>query len=171
MVACLSVLVTGCTQTDFPENKAQNIMAANPIHLDAEQVMLTPAQVECGVKNELWDSPVSQNADETIARLMQAGRDLHFDDDVMVSQAGYTRPYVQVRGDFMMQLFDGLSVRSDGPQSRFVDGKLGVIIPQSCFSDPLPLMGVRKGKFAQDAPMTIHFKLLDDGWHFDKLIH
>ena len=45
------------------------------------------------------------------------------------------------------------------------------MINHMCFPDPLPVMGVRKGRFNQDAPVMLHFELDGDGWHFDKLIH
>jgi hypothetical protein len=152
--------------------KAQSLMSSAPIHLDAEQVSLTLSQFECGVQYDLWDPPGTATAgSRTSARLEQAGRDLHFDDDVVVSEPGFRQPYVQVRGDFMMQLADGPTVRDDGPDGRLVDGKLMVIIPHMCFADPLPVLGVRKGHFTSDVPPVMQFRLLQDGWHFTKLVH
>lgn len=171
MVAGLTLLSAGCVQKEFQDTKAQNIMSTSPIHLDAEQVSLTISQLECGIQSELWEPPVNSSPGHSTSRLDQAGRDLHFDDDVVVTDPDFHTPYVQVRGDFMMQLADGPTVRDDGPDGRLVDGKLSVIIPQTCFTDPLPVMGVRKGRFNQDVNPIIHFKLLDDGWHFDKLVH
>ena len=46
-----------------------------------------------------------------------------------------------------------------------------VIIPHMCFPDPLPLLGVRKGRFSQDVHPVMQFRLLNDGWHFGKLVH
>jgi hypothetical protein len=147
-------------------------MASGPIHLDAEEVSMTRSQFECGVQSDLWDPPGSATAgQQSSARLEQAGRDLHFDDDVVVSEPGFHLPHVQVRGDFMLQLGDGPSIRDNGPDGRLVEGKLMVIIPHTCFSDPLPLMGVRKGTFSADAQPVMQFQLLNDGWHFTKLVH
>jgi hypothetical protein len=170
-VLCLGFATTGCVQKEFQDVKAQSIMASSPIHLDAEQVSLTPTQFECGVQYDLWDPPGAAAGERTYARLEQAGRDLHFGDDVVVAEPGFHAPYVQVRGDFMMQLADGPSVRDDGSDGRLVEGKLMVIIPQMCFTDPLPVLGVRKGKFTQDTPPVMQFRLLQDGWHFTKLVH
>src|SRR5580704_12200070 len=125
-------------------------MDSNPIHLEAEQVTLTISQVECGVQYDLWEAPVSTALERSSARLLPAGQALHFGDDVIVAEKGFHQPYVQVRGDFMMLLADGPNIHDDGPDGRLVDGKLGVIIPHNCFSDPLPVMGVRKGRFTQD---------------------
>jgi hypothetical protein len=170
-VACLALASTGCVQKEFQDSKAQNIIAAGPIHLDAEQVSLTAQQVDCGAQYDLWDPPGPAVQERSIARLLAAGRALHFDDDVVVSEVGFRQPYVQVRGDFPMQLGDGPNIREDGSDARLVDGKLFVIISHACFGDPLPVLGVRKGRFTQDIPPVIRYKLLDDGWHFDKLVH
>ena len=123
-VLCLGLATTGCVQKEFQDVKAQSIMSSSPIHLDAEQVSLTPSQFECGVQYDLWDPPGPSTGEVTSARLEQAGRDLHFSDDVVVSEPGFRTPYVQVRGDFMMTLADGPSVHDDGPDGRLVDGKL-----------------------------------------------
>ncbi len=174
-MACLAFAATGCVQKEFQDVKAQNIISSGPIHLDAEQVTLTQAQVDCGVQNELWDQPSGGGgvvgAPHVTARLLPAGRDLHFDDDVVVSEPGFSRPYAQIRGEFMMQLADGPTIRDEGSDSKLVEGKLMVIIPHTCFSDPLPLLGVRKGRFTQDALPILEFHLGNNGWQFEKLVH
>jgi hypothetical protein len=149
-------------------------MGATPIHLDAEQVSLTSGQLECGAQNDLWDQPgpILPGANQrSVARLLDAGRALHFDDDVVVTEPGYRQPYVQIRGDFMLQLADGPTIKDEGSDGRLVEGKLLVIIPHMCFPDPLPILGVRKGRFSQDALPVLEFRLLNDGWHFSKLVH
>lgn len=170
-MVCMGLATTGCVQKEFPPEKAQNIMATHLIHLDAEQVSLTSQQVDCGAQNDLWDPPGPVLQGRSVARLLGAGRDLHFDDDVMYAEPGYSQPYVQIRGDFMTQLADGPSIKDEGSDGRLVEGKLMVIIPHMCFSDPLPILGVRKGRFSQDANPVMEFHLLDDGWHFTKLVH
>ena len=149
-------------------------MAAGPIHLDAEQVSLTGQQVECGVQNDLWEEPNSirpGSAERSVARLLAAGKALHFDDDVVAAEPGYHQPYVQVRGDFSLQLGDISNIKDEGTNVKDVEGKLTVIVPNSCFADPLPVLGVRKGRFSQDATPVMEFRLLTDGWHFTKLVH
>jgi hypothetical protein len=171
-VVCLGLGTTGCVQKDFQQEKAQNLLAAAPVHLDAEQVTLTQAQVDCGVMNDLWDPPPTTliPQERSTARLLAAGKALHFDDDVVVSEPGYHQPYAQIRGDFMVQLGD-TNIKEEGSDGRLVDGKLMVTIPHMCFPDPLPVLGVRKGKFSQDVNPVMEFRLLNDGWHFIKLVH
>jgi hypothetical protein len=127
------------------------------------------------VQNELWEQPVASNVpgslEHSVARLLGPGKALHFDDDVVVSEPGYRQPYAQVRGDFMMQLAAGPSIRDDGADGKLVEGKLLVVVPHTCFSDGLPVLGVRKGKFSEDAAPVMEFRLLNDGWHFMKLVH
>ena len=108
--------------------------------------------------------------ERSVARLLPAGRALHFDDDVVVAEPGYRQPYVQIRGEFMLQLGDA-NIKDEGSDGRLVDGKLMVLIPHMCFSDPLPVLGVRKGKFSEDVNPVMEFRLLNDGWHFSKLVH
>ncbi|HEY1760485.1 MAG TPA: hypothetical protein VGG72_34240 [Bryobacteraceae bacterium] len=146
-------------------------MAAAPIHLDAEQVSLTGSQLDCGVQNELWEAPSPLVQERSISRILAAGQALHFDDDVVVAEPGYHQPYVQIRGDFVVGLADGPNIKDDGPDGKLVDGKLLVTIPHMCFSDALPILGVRRGKFTQDVNPVLQFSLLNDGWHFMKLVH
>jgi hypothetical protein len=166
---------TGCVQKEFQQEKAQNLLSAAPIHLDAEQVMLTNQEVECGVQNDLWEAPTTSNTpgsrDNSIARLLPAGKALHFDDDVIVAEPGFRSPYVQIRGDFMLQLAGGPTIREEGSDGRLVEGKLYVTIPHMCFPDGLPVLGVRKGKFSEDALPVVEYSLENDGWHFKKLAH
>ncbi len=174
-VLCLGLGTTGCVQKEFQQEKAMNLLAAAPIHLDAEQVMLTSQQVECGAQNDLWEQPTAANVpgarENAVARLLPAGKALHFDDDVIVAEPGYRQPYVQIRGDFQLQLAEGPTIKEEGADGRLVEGKLFVTIPHMCFSDALPVLGVRKGKFSEEAPPVMEFRLLNDGWHFTKLVH
>ena len=49
--------------------------------------------VECGIQYDLWDPPVhGLPRERTTARLEQAGRDLHFDDDVVVTDPDFHTP-------------------------------------------------------------------------------
>lgn len=177
-VAVLALLCCGCNQSDFSAGTAQGLIAQRAIHIDAEQVMLTQGQVDCGKENELWEpAPAgfaggessNNSSNLVVAHLTSKGRELQFDDDVVLSEPGYPRPYVQIRGDFVATLADA-SVHDDGDAKK-VEGRLLIVVNHSCFADPLPLMGVKKGKFNQDALPLMRFTQEADGWHFDKLIH
>lgn len=169
-VAGLSLLCAACVQKEFPPEKAQGIIADRPVHLDAEQVVLNSTQLDCGIQNELWDPPM-QVANRTLCHLTDRGRGLKFDDDVVVLEPDNHQPYVQIRGDFKMQLINPSGIRDDGPGAKLLDGKLVAFIQHSCFPEPLPVMGVRRGKFSQDAAPVLRFTLENDGWHFDRIVH
>lgn len=132
--------------------------------------MLTGAQLDCGVKADLWEPPKTLG-DRTVARLLAAARALNFDDDVVIDEPGNRSPYVQVRGDFSASLGDGPEIREPEQGVKIVTGKLGISIPNACFSDPLPVLGVRKGKFSEDTQPIMRYELLNDGWHYIKLVH
>ena len=166
-VVCLSA--AGCGE--FNDGKTRNILEANPVRLDAEQVMLTYGQVNCGVQNELWDPPYTINEATQRANLTSAGRQLKFDDSVSVSEPGYRQPYVQVRGEFQLGVLDIINTK-DGPDkdTKLVDIKVGVKIGHPCFPNPLPILGLRKGQFSEDYPPVLLFRL-DRGWQLDKFVH
>ena len=78
-LAAAGLVLLGCN--DFNDGKTRSIIESNPVRLDAEQVTLTQQQVDCGVKADLWDSPVQTN-DRSVARLTDKGRALKFYEDV-----------------------------------------------------------------------------------------
>jgi hypothetical protein len=49
--------------------------------------------------------------------------------------------------------------------------KVGAKIHHPCFPNPLPIMGVKKGVFREDAPVVFRFQLTGDGWGMDQLLH
>jgi len=161
----------GCgSKEDFDSGKAKEILESAPINLEGEQVTLTPTQVECGAKEDLWERPTQFSPERSTARLDAKGRELKFNDDVMIEPD--RRPYVQVRGAVSIQVDDVSNIR-DGPETgtKLVDVKSGVKIQHTCFANPLPIMGVRKGEFQANIPASFQFRLRDDGWHVDKLVH
>ena len=160
----------GGNKDDFDGGKAKGILEGAPVNMDAEQVTLTSVQVDCGVQEDLWERPTQFSADRNVAHLDQKGRDLRFNDDVVIEPN--RQPYVQVRGAISLQVDDVSNVR-DGEENgtKLVDAKAGARVNHSCFPNPLPLMGVRKGNFQADALPTFLFRLRDDGWHVEKLVH
>jgi hypothetical protein len=170
-VASLYLATIACgSKKEFDGEIARDILQGGPIKLDVEQVTLTRAQLECGVQAELWDPPAQVSQDRTAARLTSKGRELNFTDDPVIEPSH--QPYAQVRGAFFMQMEDASSVR-DGEEkgTKVVDAKVRIKIVHACFPNPVPLMGVKRGNFREDTPPSFLFRLADDGWHFEKVIH
>lgn len=167
-VAAISILYSGCGPNDFNYGKVKNIVEGSPLRLDAEYVTLTQDQLNCGVQEELWDAPVSTGR-RGMARLTQKGRDLKFSDDVSIGEL--RNPFVQIRGDINLVVNEINSDR-DGPEqnTKLVEMKVGANIQNTCFQNPLPIMGVRKGNFTQDYPPILLFHYYNS-WQFEKFQH
>jgi hypothetical protein len=172
LAALAAVALTGCGGGDTDADKAKAAIEAQPIHLDAEQVSFAPGQVDCGVENDLWDKPVQVSGDRYSAALTQKGQDLKFADKVLIGEPGYKQAYVQVRGDFSLQVDDVSSVR-DGDESgtKIALVHAGIKVDHACFQNPLPLMGIKRGNFSEGAPVAFVIRVTPDGWKAEKLIH
>ena len=164
-IAILAICLCGCGTPEFDTDAAGAQIQNTPQSLSNEQVVLSDNQVECGVKNELWDAPTGN-----LARLAQKGRDLKFTDDVRLNDPEIHTPYIQVSGTFPVAISDVSRLRNDNGY-KLVDVKLGVVISHECFTTPLPLMGVKKGKFTPDAPVVFRFQGSGKEWSLDKLMH
>ncbi len=163
-----TVLLSGCGMGEFNLGRAKNVGEGAPFSIGSEQVVLTEAQVNCGVESGLWEEPAPQ-ATRTVARLTEQGRALKFADDVVIGE--FPQPYTQVRGSFILQ-FDEISNIRDGqdPSEKLVDARAGVKIEHPCFATPLPFMAVKRGQFRQGAPVV--FKYINDGgWKLAELMH
>jgi hypothetical protein len=163
---------TGCGDPNaFDEGTAKSLAEAAPFQLDSEQVSLSPTQLACGVNDELWDAP-NGGADRSISHLQKKARDLNFSDDVTSSEPGYVYPYAQVRGKFPLQLDQVISIKDgEDKDTKIVQAKLGVKIPEACFDTPLYIMGIRKGQYHDDLPATLRYERYDVGWHLTKIVH
>lgn len=142
------------------------MLEGSPQKLSSEQVILNGQQVDCGAKNELW-TPASGN----MARLEQKGRDLGFSDDVRLNDPDIQVPYIQVSGTFPVAVSDVSKLRNDGDGVKLADVKLGITVANECFSSPLLLMGVKKGKFTPGVPVVFRFTGSGKEWTLDKLVH
>ncbi len=161
----------GCGHSgNFDWEKAKGTLESAPVSLDGEQVKLTAAQLDCGVQSELWEAPSEVSQGRTVARLNTKGRELNFSDDP-VSEPSYRQPHVQIRGSFPVQVEEITSIR-DGPEkgTKLVVAKAGIRIQHSCFSTPLPLMGVKRGNFSEDTPPSFLFGQ-DGDWRVEKIVH
>jgi hypothetical protein len=164
-IAIAAVCLSGCGSSDFDADNVHAQVEGTPQSLSNEQVVLTEAQVDCGARNDLWDAPTGN-----LARLAQKGRDLKFTDDVRLNDPEIHSPYTQVSGTFQLNGTEVIRIRDEG-KAKLADVKTGVVIAHECFSGPLPLMGVRKGKFAPDAPVVFRFQGAGKEWSLDKLMH
>src|SRR5258708_26439060 len=169
-VVVLSMLSAGCIGTDLDEEKATNIVQGKPMKLEGEQVSLTPGQVECGVRAELWEPRVETAPGHSSSKLAQQGRDLNFSDDVL-TEPNFRQSYVQVKGEFPLQVISIVRIKNAPDGMKIGEFKVGVKIPHPCFPGPLPLMGVKKGVFKEDEPVVFRFQLTGDGWAMHQLLH
>ena len=170
---CLAILLCGCkASSEFNDDVARGAIGSSPMKLEGEQVTLTDPQIQCGLKSELWELPTSTSGDRTIAHLTAKARNLKFDDDVFIRDSRSSVAYVQIRGEFPLQVDSIVSVKDgEDKNSKLVEAKVGVKIDDACFQNPLPLMGVRHGNFSADTPPVFHLHFDDSGWHVDKLVH
>lgn len=164
-IAILSLCLGGCGSSEFDGGAIKTILESAPLELSNEQVTLNDTQVECGVRNDLWDPP-----EGNLVRLTQKGRDLKFTDDIRLRDPEIHQPYTQVSGAFSVRVSDVSKIR-DVAGGKLADVKLGVVIAHECFTTPLPLMGIRKGKFTPDAAVVFRFKGSGTEYTLDKLMH
>jgi len=169
LIAGFAMLAGSGGEGDFNYGKFRGIIEGTPMRLDAEYVMISSQQVQCGIENDLWDSPTSMGQERSVARLTQKGRDLKFADDVSLGELRI--PFAQIRGDIQLSVIEIINDR-DGPEkdTRLADVRVGAVIQHPCFPAPLPIMGVKKGNFTQDYPPVIMFRY-NDGWQFEKFVH
>lgn len=170
--AGLAITSAGCGEGDFNWGKVQHIIEGNPFHIDAEYVMLNGDILQCGVDQDLWEQPPPLKGlpgEHATARITDKARALKFSDDVSIGDM--RQPYVQIRGDFNLLAMD---IRNDregpDPNTKLVEVKLGVKIDNTCFPNPLVLMGVHKGNFTQDYNPVLLFRY-DNGWQLDRIMH
>ena len=170
VLVVLCLLCAGC-HGEFDETKMRLTTEQVLIHLDSEQVTLTEGQLNCGVEKDLWDPPVRVSI-RSVSRLHQEARDLGFSDDVQIGEPGYALPYAQVRGDFMLRV-DSLIDTKDGPGQgvKTVTATVRTKINNDCFMDGLPIMGIRKGQFNPNIPLTIIYTFENGDWKLDHIVH
>jgi len=169
----LLALGSGCGggPAAFSDDTVKMLLEAEPVTLDAEQVMLSLMQFDCGLRADLWEAPRVVSPEKSTAALTVNGRALNFEDEVQVRDNGYRQPYVQVRGKFVLRPTEVVHTTESAPGTKDAQTKVGVVIAHRCFANPLPLMGVRHGKFSQDAPPVFQFKLDGELWAFDRIRH
>jgi hypothetical protein len=143
---------------------------AEPRELSSEMVTIDEKALTCAVENELFSAP-EQGGGRTIARLTEKGRTL-FSDDVSIGEAGFKHPYSQVRGKLPLQVPRVVKISNGSDNdTKIVEAMVSVVISHPCFPQPLPMLGVRKGRLSEDTPVTMEFDRVGSDWHFEKIIH
>jgi hypothetical protein len=167
---CLASVACG-SKSQFDEDVAKMILEANTVKLEGEQVTITPMQLDCGVQSELWETPTQVSQDRTTARLTSKGRDLNFSDDPAI-EPNFHQSHAQVRGMFSLKVGQVSGIRNGETNgTKLVDAKAGIKVPDGCFPNPLPIMGVKHGDFREDMPVSFLFRQSDDGWRLEKVVH
>ncbi len=167
LLGVLLLLTVGCGGDGLKEYKIRDLLESKPLQLEAEQVVLSMSQIDCGIRSELWEAPI-QSGDLQIFRLLEKGRTTRFTDDIILMPSA-RNPYAQLRGEFSLSLQEVINVK-DIKGGKLVEAKLGVYVNNSCLSGPVPMMGVRRGDFHPDAPVQLQF-LEQGGWHLDRIVH
>ncbi len=171
LTIALCFFATGCSH-DFNENTVRSRAAERQLQLDNEQVSLNSSQLSCGVDDDLWEgTQPAESSQPGIYRLTEKGRALQFSDDVYVNDPGYPSPFVQVRGKFYIQADRVVTIDTTSDGDKLVQAVLGVKIAHPCFTTPLPLMGIKKGKFTPDFAPTLKFENGEEGWWPTELVH
>ena len=165
-LAILTISLAGCAKPEFDSDAVKQLLESSPLTLSGEQVTLNQAQIDCGVQNDLWDPPSGN-----MARLTQKGRDLKFSDDVRIADPEVNVPYTQVNGSFPVAISDVSKMRDIDGGTKQADVKMGVVISHECFAKPLPVMGIKKGKFSPGAPVVFQFRGSGTEYTLDKLVH
>lgn len=163
------LLLTGCDSGVFDDEAAQALVESSKLALSGEQVLITPEQILCGEKKGLWiiDQTDGGNA---LGRLEAPARDLLFGDDVRMGDHKFTNPYIQLRGDFDVKIQKFIKVTDENPDVKVVEAKLGVIVKHECFPQPLPLLGIDRGDFSEEAAPRVRLRQ-HNGWRTDQVLH
>jgi hypothetical protein len=161
------LMLAGCGPSGFDP---AGVLESRPVRLDSEQVVLTPEQVDCGTREDLWTiSPLGDG--RSFGRLTQKGRNLQFNDDIQIGDPVVGVPYVQLHGSFPVKVIQTGSIRDEDEWTKSADVKVAVRIDHSCFqTNPPMLMGIRHGQFDPSSSPAFRFKL-DTDWQVDRVVH
>jgi len=171
LATVLFLFAMGCSH-DFDENTIRPRAADRLLQLDNEQVSINYTQLACGVQNELWEgTPPTELGQAATYRLTEKGRALQFSDDVYINDPGNPGPFAQVRGKFYLQVDRVVTIDTSKDGAKLVHAVLGVKIPHPCFATPLPIMGIKKGKFVADVAPTLKYENGEEGWWPTELVH
>jgi hypothetical protein len=169
VLALAGLLLTGCESGVFDDAAAQVLIESSKLALSGEQVLLTPDQIICGEKKGLWIIDQTDGGNP-VGRLEATGRALLFGDDVRMGERKFSNPYVQLRGDFDVKIQKFIKMTDESANVKVAEAKLGVIVKHECFAKPLPLLGIDRGDFSEDAAPRIRLRMRN-GWTTDEVLH
>jgi hypothetical protein len=160
------LVLAACGDSEFGPEQVRSVLESAAVKLEGEQVTLSPAQIDCGAREELWT--MEQRGDRAVGRLTDRARELNFADDVRIGEAPF--PYSQIRGLSNLRVVRVTAIYDEDSGTKVAEARAGVQIRHPCFPTPLPLMGVRKGQFSADTPVRFRFSF-DGGWACDRILH
>jgi hypothetical protein len=105
-----------------------------------------------------------------VGRLTDAGRALHFGDDIRMEDGKFSGPYSQLSGTFRVKALKIEEITGDQPDLKIVDAKIGVVIDHPCFTKPLPVMGIDRGDFSEDTAPRLRMRQKGD-WLVEQVLH
>jgi len=163
------LVLTGCEEAVFDSEAAQGLIESSKLTLSGEQVLVSPDQIVCGEKKGLWivDQMDGYGA---IARLTDAGRALHFGDDIRMGERKFKDPYTQLQGDFTVKVQKVHGLTGEKPDEKIAEVAIGVVIDHECFAKPLALMGIDRGDFSEDVSPRIRLRQRGS-WAVDQILH
>ena len=169
-VLVAGLALTACDDDIFDELSAQQILdEGGKIPLRGEHVILTPDQVTCGEKKGLWIVDQLDSGD-AIARLTAAGRALQFGDDIRMGDRRFSGPYTLLAGAFEVRVEKIDKITDEKPNAKIVEAKVGVKIEHECFTRPVPLLGINRGDFSEDADPRFRLRQKSD-WVVEAVLH
>lgn len=175
-VVCLSALglvLGACATPPFDANQARSTIDAKRVRLDGEQVAVALQSVRCGEADKMWVT-TSLGGGREVSRLTDLGRELGFSDDIHLGEEGYSRPFAQLNGEFLLQTVTASAPVETGPNERTVSAQVNVLIDHTCFhQNPPQLMGIRDGEFSQTERPVFRFRRANEQapWELDGVIH
>ncbi len=169
VVTLAALSLAGCDEAVFDNGAAQGVIESAKLPLSGEQALISPDQILCGQKKGLWIID-QRDGGGALGRLTDAGRALAFGDDIRMGDGKYTQPYVQLGGSFAVKVQKFVQLSDETPNAKIAEAKLGVIVKHECLEKPLPLLGIDRGDFSEDANPRVRLTHRN-GWIADQVLH
>jgi hypothetical protein len=166
IVAVLAMsLLTGCADAPFDIEAAHSTIESQPLALSGEHVVLNGEQIACGARKGLW----TVSEDIGLARLSAEGQAL-FGDDVRLRGKDTPGGTTPLRGTFPIKVFSIESLKDNAIGVKIAEARVGVVLAHSCFPDPIPLLGIYRGNFSDEAAPRLRLEEAQ-GWAAVAVLH